>query len=278
MQRFSRLVFGVMVSLAAVACDDAVQPDFREGEACQPPASSGLIGLDLVDVSGNPHVTGNPASVFSNETINLVGNYIIDGDAVSGGDVNTSGSSLPGGSIVEGAGTITVPDPTEAVMAAKLDNDNATIPCIQSGNKCVSPVKDYILSLNGDQQITLQNGSYYFEGISINAQAKLNVNGTVIIYLNGPATFNGGAATNPDEDSLTIISSSTEEIKLNGGGSTTTHIYAPFAVVRFSGTQGFKGTALGRELRISGTADLEVTGDLMSQVSEGCPDLPGLPD
>lgn len=40
------------------------------------------------------------------------------------------------------------------------------------------------------------------------------------------------------------------------------HVYAPFATVRFAGTQGFVGSALGKDLVVSGTADLIVTKDL----------------
>jgi hypothetical protein len=247
-------------SLAGVGCD-AESPD-EASFRCRGGGISGLVGLDRVDISGTPSVTGVAASVFSNVAVSLAGNYDLEGDAVSGGLVGVSGNRRPGGSVIEYAATIQVDDPTAAVLAAKTHNDNAKIPCLQKGNNCVSPLTGATLSLSSQQSLTLKSGTYYLEGISINGQARLNVNGAVVIYLAGGATFNGGSATNPSSDSLTVISSSPGDIKLNGGGTTDMHIFAPKAAVRFAGTQGFRGTALGKTLHISGTADLDVTSSI----------------
>ncbi len=260
-----------------------IETSIASFEDCAAPITSGFVGLDLVDISGNATITGDFGSVFSNTLVQLAGSYELDGDAISGGTVELSGNQQPKGAIIQGADLITASDPAPAVAAAKITNDNASIPCVQGKKKCTSPVEDYIFSLNNNS-LTLTSGVYYFEGVTINGNAQLNVDGNVVIYLDGPATFNGGAATNPDGDSLTIISSSTEEIKFNGGGSTATHVLAPFATVRFSGTQGFIGSALARELRISGTADLTGSADLVAQSADGCDEgddtgLPGfIPD
>lgn len=109
---------------------------------------------------------------------------------------------------------------------------------------------------------------YFFHNIHINGQAKLNISGDVFIYVDGAVTFNGGSSTNPSSDELTIISSGTDDIKLNGNADSQMAIFAPFATVRFSGTNGFHGSALGRELHITGTADLEPMGDL-TPVNDG---------
>lgn len=240
------------------------------GRCREQTVAAGLIGLDLVDVSGTPTITGAFPSVFSNKRVNLAGNFTIDGDAISGGRVTISGNKKPKGSVVEFTDTLSVPDPTPQVLAARSNNDNATIPCVPKGKKCTSPLSGNSLSLSGQSHVTLKSGEYYFDSISISGQSTLEIDGNVIIYLDGGATFNGGAATNPTGDSLTLISSSDQEIRLNGGGSSETRILAPHARVRFSGTQGFRGSALGRELRVSGTADLEVTSDLASDLSTRC--------
>jgi hypothetical protein len=247
------------LSLLLAGCDSDTGDVEDGGFRCVAGVPSGLVGLDLVDMSGTPTVSGEAASVFSNVLVSLAGSYDLEGSAISGGAVTISGNQKPGGDIVENATKVSVADPTADVVAAKTKNDNAKIPCVASGNKCLSPVSSFKLSLASKQSLTLAAGSYYFESISISGQAKLNVSGDVVIYLAGGATFNGGSATNPSSDSLVVISSSTSEIKLNGGGTTDMHIFAPNATVRFAGTQGFKGTALGKELRISGTADLEVS-------------------
>lgn len=256
-----RLAALALTALLATGCDGDGGDEF-DGESfrCLAGVPSGLIGLDLVDMSGTPTVEGDAPSVFSNTLVTLAGSYDLEGSAISGGNVTISGNKQPGGGIIKNAAKISVVDPSADVVAAKTHNDNAKIPCIGAGNKCTSPVSAYKLTLASKQSLTLKAGTYYLESISMSGQARLNVSGAVVIYLAGGATFNGGSATNPNSDSLVIISSSASEIKLNGGGTTDMHIFAPNATVRFAGTQGFKGTALGKELRISGTADLEVSG------------------
>jgi hypothetical protein len=230
---------------------------------CLPGGGVGMVGLDSVEVTGTPTVSGPFGSVFSNEHIFLAGAYDLEGSAVSGGSVTIANdANSPGGSVVENAQKVSVADPTDDVLRAKEDNDN----CPEHGSICIS---DYQLVLN-DGEVTLPTGVYYLENIRINGQAKLNVDGNVVIYLNGPATFNGGSATNPDEDSLTIISSSTESIRLNGAAQSAMHVLAPFASVHFAGTQGFKGTALGKHLVVTGTAEIEATASLADVFGVEC--------
>ena len=251
----------VAIATALAGCAEEVETEslaFR----CAGGSPAGLVGLDLVDISGTPSITGAVPNVFSNELVTLSGAVDLEGSAISGGEVTISGNAQPGGDVIEYATPIAVADPTADVAAAKLANDNASIPCVAKGNKCTSVVSNDKLTLSSQQKLTLETGTYYFEGITISGQAKLDIDGAVVIYLAGGASFNGGSATNPSSDSLTVISSSTSDIKLTGGGSTNMHVFAPFSTVRFSGTQGFRGSALGKELRISGTADLEVTADL----------------
>lgn len=264
----------LLILAAAIALSSACQagedsPEWDNYTFRCADSGSGFIGLELVDIAGTPTISGNGASVFSNELVQLAGAYDLEGDAVSGGAVTISGSNLPGGRVIENGTRIERPDTGDAVDAAMLDNDNDQIPCIQQGNQCRSPLSGDSLSLNSHQQITLETGTYYFDSISINGQAQLNIDGDVVIYLDGPATFNGGSATNPDEDSLTLISAATDEIKLNGSSEASMHIVAPEATVRFAGTQGFRGTALANILRVNGTADLEATGHL-ALVGETC--------
>ncbi len=263
------LVLSALVALSSACQLGEDSPEWESYEFRCADTGSGLVGLDLVDIAGTPTISGVGGSVFSNELVTLAGAFDIEGDVVSGGSVTISGNGAPGGRVVQNATRIERPDTSEAVEAARLENDNDKIPCIPQGNKCTSVVDGFALSMNSHQQITLPAGTYYFESISINGQAQLNIDGDVVIYLDGPATFNGGSATNPDEDSLALISGSTSEIKLNGASEAAMHIVAPEATVRFAGTQGFRGTALAGTLRVNGTADIEVTSHL-ALVGESC--------
>ena len=255
-----RALFLVVPLLGACADDSYEEEDFDF--RCLKGGGVGLIGLDAASVAGNPSITGAYPSVFSNKTVSLAGSYSIAGKAISGGTVSNSGNSMPVGGIVENAGTVSFKDPAAEVANAANANDNAKIPCVGSGNKCKSPVSNGVLSLSGQSSLTLPAGSYYLTGISMSGQTKLNVSGAVTIYLAGGATFNGGSAANPASDSLTIVSSSAQEVKINGGGTTAMNIFAPKATVRFAGSNGFRGSAIGKELHISGNASLEITQDL----------------
>jgi hypothetical protein len=255
-------VVGITLGLLGCAGMDEDWGDGPVSFRCLPAAGIGMVGLDSVDIAGTPTVSGPFASVFSNELVSLAGDYDLEGNAISGGSVTIDGANEPGGNVIENATKVSVADPTAEVRAAKTNNDNDTIGCVIEGDDCISVVSDYVLSLASERELTLSAGVYYFEGISVSGQAKLHTDGDVVIYLDGPATFNGGSATNPDEDSLTIISSGTGEIRLNGAAQSTMHIFAPFATVRLAGTQGFKGTVLASHLRVNGTADIEVTGSV----------------
>lgn len=265
------IAFLSIASLAAGCAIEEAPDDARVEFRCGYVGQAGLIGLEEVSISGNSAITGPSASVFSNEVVNLAGSFEVEGDVVSGGYVSISGNRVPDGKIIEYASRIDAPDPSDDVRAAKYDNDNDRIPCIKKGKKCTSPVSSSgALSLSSKQSLTLPAGDYYFTSISINGQAQLDIDGEVVIYLAGGATLNGGSSTNPSSDSLTIVSSSKSDIKLNGNADSQMAIYAPFAKVRFSGTQGFHGTALGKELHISGTADLEPSGELTAIDSGEC--------
>lgn len=247
--------------LATPACAeglDASPPSFR----CFAAGGAGLVGLEEADISGNPTITGPFADVFSNIIVRLAGSYDLGGNALSGGTVELAGSTRPRGVIVEDAGTIVARVPTTEVEWARTHNDNAKIPCVQQGNKCRSPVSSRVLTLAGQAALRLPAGTYSLASIRMSGTTRLDVAGQVTIYLDDGATFNGGSAANPANDSLSLVSSGEGEIKVNGGGTTSMHIYAPLADVRFAGAQGFRGSALGRTLHISGTATLEVTKNL----------------
>lgn len=271
-----------LTTVPGCVTDDTDTSSPRSGESCLPGGGVGLIGLDGVDLGGTPRIEGPYAGVFSNGHVDIFGTADLYGSAGSASSVSVSGSAYVEGEVVEDAAEITVPDPTPWLEAAKLDNDNDLVPCIKKGKGCTSPLSGYDFALNSKSEVVLPAGTYYFESLQINGQAKLGTAGDVTIYLNGPATINGGSATDPGTDALTIVSASSDLIKVNGGSESKMHIYAPFAEVRFSGTSGFVGTALGKTLTATGTTDISVSDSLEDLWGMGCEppeeDPPGLPE
>lgn len=268
----SAATFGAAGCAATDDDDDDVFADasaFRCGES----VGVGLIGLDSIDIAGTPKITGKFANAFSNGQIRLSGNFSLAGDAISAETVRIDGNRKPGGEVVEGAPTMARVDPSAEIAAAKAKNDNAKVPCVRQGNKCNSPIVGGALDIGGKDGVTLEAGTYYFTKIKSCGQATLNVKGTVKVYLESGASLSGGSAANPTNDSLTIVSNTTDDISISGGGTAVMHVIAPRSMVRLTGNSAFKGSLLGKHLKISGTADLVIDKDIArTDYSECTPD------
>jgi hypothetical protein len=258
-------IFALLLDLAACAPGDAAGPSPDLQFRCAG-GGVGLVGLVSVSVSGKPSVSGVFGSVFANDKVTLAGNFEIEGDVVSGGKIEISGKRRPGGQLIENSFFVDAPVVDAVVAAARKVNDNDEVPCADGWggwghhhHKCESPIDDNELKLDGTDELSLPGGTYYLEKLTINGKSELNIAGDVVIYLDGPATFNGASSINPTDGSLTLISAAKNAIKLNGSGDSSLRIVAPRADVRFSGTHEFRGAVLARTVRVNGTADLELT-------------------
>lgn len=266
-----------LLSVACVLAIGCSKPDdddtfadassFRCGETN---VGLGLVGLTSVTIAGTPQVTGAFPHAFSNGEIRLSGNFTLEGNAMSATTVRIDGNRTPGGLVIEGAPPVTAADPSAEVAAAKLTNNNAKIPCVKRGNKCTSPLSDGVLSLESKDALVLPAGTYYFAGIKSSGQGSLGVNGTVRVYLGGGASFTGGTAANPTDDSLTIVSSATDEIGVAGGGTVAMHVFAPNAPVKLTGNSSFKGSLIGKTVAINGTATVTITKDVLTTQFSAC--------
>ena len=250
--------------LLAGGCDGAAdapaESRWRDGSTCGGNAGlPGIIALSDFKASGTPLVEGPAASVFANGDIVVSGTADLYGDVTSASSITLNGTPTITGSVRDGAQSITIASPDAEVAAAASDNDNGSIPCIVRRGKCNRHVSGSALSLTSTDTLTLPSGTYYFTSISINGKAQLQTSGNVVIYLDGPATINGGSTTDPVHDTITIISASDEVIKINGGAEATMHIFAPAAEINFSGTSGFAGSVVGNEVTLSGTTDVYLT-------------------
>jgi cytoskeletal protein CcmA (bactofilin family) len=265
--RWACWTFVGLLPLAACDAPETLEDSEVILRSCLGPGGSGVVGLDSVDIGGTADVLGAAASVFSNGPISIYGSAVVDGDVSSATSVSVSATVT--GAITDTADPISVPDYSADMAAAAASNDNASFSYI-SGNT---------LSVSGRPgSVSMPAGVYYLEDIRVNSRKALDPAGSVIIYLNGPATINGGASIGD----LTIISLAPDRIRINGNSTSSMHIFAPYAEVQVNGTADFEGTILGREVNVSGTGQIITTDSVGDLWPIGCgaslPTLPGQPD
>lgn len=233
-----------------------------------------LLALGDLDLSGNPKISGAQARLAANGRITVSGSADIEADIFVGGDMVVNGNPRIDGDIESFTHELRVADYAD-VDVLRLSNDNDTIPCIIKNGSCSRVLEGSELVLTSKEILTLTTGSYFFSSIQISGQATLNTVGNVWLFTDGPASFNGGAASNQQWDTLTLVSNAAETITVNGAAEAAMHIQAPRATVKLAGTSGFLGSVVAEQIVLSGTTDLYLThGSLAS----GCTALDGVYD
>lgn len=221
-----------------------------------------IVALEEASVSGTVTILGDDAdALFANDGITLSGNLYVEADIVSANAVVRHGNALDiRGEIVEGADRVHVGPDLEGAERAASRNDNAAL---SVGGK--SPIKDGELRLSGKTSLSMPAGTYAFpNGMSISGQSSIVLGGDVKIYVEGPVSITGTTHTNHASPyRLDIISVGAGDVRLAGTSDAVLHVSAPLADVSLSGTTAFDGTILGKNVKISGTADLGNAGDAL---------------
>jgi len=239
--------------------DDALT--FESAFRCGGPYSSGVVGVDQVYMSGAPAIRGAFASVFTNHHFHADGYVTVEGQVVSGGTIDAP-SYHPIGGRTSGAASIPFLDPSADIAEAEASNNNAAIPCIpyNDGLNCRNAVQNGILTLMNVDQLTLPSGVYFFDGVFIDGSARLRVDGEATIYLRDGGQFNGAT----EATSLTVISATADTIEFNGSTQVQMDLYAPYATVLFTGGQGFRGSVVGSDVRLTGSAVVHTERNVFS--------------
>jgi hypothetical protein len=257
--------------------------------------SLGLFSNTDLEFDGQPYVNSfdsrlgpydpvtnafNNIDVGANDNILLSGEPIVDGDAAMGGSVVQTGDSGKITGDVEGGLTeIVLPSLSEAVAAAKLENNNDEIPLARKldGREVAAfdPATNSI-RLNAEATLTLSGGTkenpkiYYFSEAVLNGGSKIETNGYVMIFTDGNLDFNGGTIVNNGgsgtAEQMQIYSSGGPEtdILINGGAGFTSAVYAPSAEVTLTGGGNFFGALVGGGVNVSGDGQFhydEALGD-----------------
>ncbi|HAM39302.1 MAG TPA: hypothetical protein DCP53_07935, partial [Elusimicrobia bacterium] len=145
-----------------------------------------VFGKDGVTINGQGKVYGD---VRSNSQIMLNGQALIDGNA-EGQTVILTGQSQVKKKITQNVPAINpyVVDLVTIQVQVSQNNDNSNIPLTTKGKKAII---NGVLTLSGQDSITITTGTYYLAGISVSGQTKLYFNGIVRIFCTGNINVSG---------------------------------------------------------------------------------------
>jgi hypothetical protein len=200
---------------------------------------------------------GGNGDVGSNGPISAVGALTVYGDATPGpGQAVTGGGTITGSTAAApSVWTLDIPN-YSAPTGLAVTTPTATIGAtgVTTNVRFSSwPSADY--TIKGNVNIYLegdftQNGA---KAITLSAGAKVT-----IYQKTGTFTLNGGGivnASNKKPSDFTLVSSSTNAVKLAGGAEFYGTVYAPKAPVTLIGNAASYGALVGATMDVGGTAD-----------------------
>ena len=213
---------------------------------------SGGAKTDSFDSRVAPYdalTAGSDGDVGSNGAIILSGSTTqIRGDATAGGAV-----SIHGGATVTGTAT----------NNARLSEFPSVTPCgppYSSGSGITGGSYNSAtgeLRGTGGDVIVLADGSYCFSSVTLGGGSTLTVNGPVTINVTADSDFTGGGVTSATAiaENLKIFSSlasSSQGIRVSGGGQAHMAIYAPDARLEVVGGSDIFGSVVGKIVESAG--------------------------
>ena len=182
--------------------------------------------------------TNSGGNIRSNSSIRLTGNVLINGNATPGpgGTVDLSGNAKVTGSTAPASSFVYFP-PIKDLTASET------------------------LSISGNNSITLNTGTYYYNAVNITGNGTLYINGKVEIYCLGDFIAGGNGIVNNDGIASGVSTNLSIFVKGNnaeiiGNGKFYGTIYAPNATVKVTGNGDLYGSIVGRRVEVSGNAGI----------------------
>ena len=235
---------------------------------------SGAAYADSFDSNGSyPATKGSQANILSNGTITLLnsgkvwgnvrstragvvlsGATAVTGNATAGTTVSKSGSAVVNGTTTNNAlaPVMTLP----AVAACTSYSSTSGF----SGTYSYNPATGN-LSLSGSQILTLANGTYCFNNLTMTNSAQLKINGPVVIKLTGVLNVGGASVINnltgvPGNLSILSSFSGVNGVIINNGTNNLMLVYAPQTGVSISGIAPVFGNVVGKSVVIANSGNL----------------------
>jgi hypothetical protein len=184
----------------------------------------------------------NKATVASNSSI-LTNNVTVDGNLQAG----------PGQSISHQNGSLTVTGSTTS-LTSSVSYPAPTLPA--SGYTSLSNV-----NVNSGQSLTLgaagQTTTYYATNFNVVSSATLNVNGPVVLYINGNFQIDGTMnVLNNLPANFSVMQLSSSGVTFNGTSNIYAHVYAPSSPLNINQAMNFFGTMVVGQMNVSGHVKL----------------------
>ncbi len=248
-------------------------------------ALTSIVGVDSVTISGAayadsfdsngsyPATKGSQANILSNGTITLLnsgkvwgnvrstragvvlsGATAVTGNATAGTTVSKSGSAVVNGTTTNNALAPVMTLPGVAACTSYSSTSGF------SGTYSYNPATGN-LSLSGSQILTLANGTYCFNNLTMTNSVQLKINGPVVIKLTGVLNVGGASVINnltgvPGNLSILSSFSGVNGVIINNGTNNLMLVYAPQTGVSISGIAPVFGNVVGKSVVIANSGNL----------------------
>jgi hypothetical protein len=203
-------------------------------------------------------------TVCSNIDASCSGSAEVRGDFLAGPEGDLNSSCEVTGEIGRLPAPVQLPEVD--CSDARASNDNDLVQRYMRGLQ---------FRANAQDDFVLPGGTYYFEGMRVNAGAQVRINDEVVICNeNGDVTLNGDALINASQDPrlFTVMVGDDSKLTLNGNAETYGAYIAPYSEeVKLNGTMDFYGILIGYEVKANGDllfhADESLMNDWETHVS-----------
>jgi len=240
----------------------------------------GDIYTDSYDSQQGPYGSGPiyaNGDLCSCQDLELHGSVAIHGDAMYAPDytLTLSGNSYEIWGVI-GTHPCEAPTVEFDIEEVETENDNKDIGLTDHGRNPF-PRGPWDLRVNGNDNLTLEPGTYYLTAASVMGHSTITVIGPTEIYVAGDATFAGDGFENVTGNPHNLIIYSVgSTLTVTGTNGFVGAIVAPETDIILPGTGEFWGVILGRTIDIAGTADIHVDESLIEELFDLNPEAPVL--
>ncbi|HTY44826.1 MAG TPA: hypothetical protein VMD52_02395 [Patescibacteria group bacterium] len=253
--------------------------------ATESPFQFGIFSRGQLTMSGNGFTDSYDSSkgVYGNNNKSADGGIATDG--TDAGIIGLSGNAKVNGDAGTGPGGTVVKTGNASVTGQEKHDVDMILPPVAIPS-CLTDLSDAgAYSASGNETKTLPSGNYRYSSMSISGNGKINVTGTVKIYLtsssalgisgNGKLNVTGGnliiytagsmsisgngIANNTNVPSNVIIKSTYQGVNgvsISGNGDLQGVIYAPNTNVSDTGNGSIFGAVIGKTVTISGNGNV----------------------
>ena len=166
---------------------------------------------------------------------------------------------------------------------ARAENDNETIGLTDRGQvpwvggEVPSGDGPWDLYVTGNNTLTLNGGTYYFDSVLVDGSASVIVAGPTTMYIAGDAIFTGDGLVNVSMDPHDLIIYCTgATMTLTGTSGVAAGIVAPNTDLILPGTGDFLGAIVARTIDMDGTTNIHVDETLAQSLFDSDPLVPAL--